>query len=148
MRGDEPDPGRPPAHAPIRRRSPAPARPSADGGQSTVELALVIPVLLVLVLGIVQVGLVVRDHVRVVHAAREGARAAAVSSDPAAAEHAVARNVGLAPDRVHIVTTGRGARGSDVTVTVSYRAATDLPLVGPLLPDLELVAAATMRVER
>lgn len=148
MRADELDPGRPPVRSSIRRRSPEPARPSADGGQSTVELALVLPVLLVLVLGIVQVGLVVRDHVRVVHAAREGARAAAVSSDPAAAEQAVAANAGLAPDRLRVVTSGRGARGSAVTVSVTYRASTDLPLVGPLLPDLELDAAATMRVER
>ena len=147
MPGDEPDAGRS-AHAPIRLRSPAPTRPSADGGQSTVELALVLPVLLVLVIGIVQVGLVVRDHVRVVHAAREGARAAAVSSDPAAAEHAVSRNAGLEPGRVRVVTTGRGAAGSAVTVTVTYRCATDLPLIGPLLPDLDLDAAATMRVER
>jgi hypothetical protein len=31
---------------------------------------------------------------------------------------------------------------------VSYRSATTLPLVGPLLPDPLLVARATMRVAR
>ena len=128
------------------RRS-ASARASADRGQSTVELALVLPVVLVLAFLVVQVGLVVRDQVRVVHAAREGARAAAVSPDPGAAAGAVDRNGGLAPDRTEVTTSPRGGRGSEVTVVVTYRAATDLPLVGPLLPDLDLSADATMRVE-
>jgi hypothetical protein len=34
------------------------------------------------------------------------------------------------------------------TVRVSYRSPTTVPLVGPLLPDPELVSRATMRVER
>jgi len=38
--------------------------------------------------------------------------------------------------------------GELVTVRVSYRSATALPLVGPHLPDPVLVARATMRVER
>ena len=123
-------------------RRPAPARASVDLGQSTVELALVLPVVLVLAFLVVQVGLVVRDQVRVVHAAREGARAAAVSPDPAAAVGAVTGNGALAPDRVQVTTSPRGGRGSEVTVAVAYRAATDLPLVGPLLPDVVLTADA------
>ena len=137
MRRDGSEPG----------RRPAPARASVDRGQSTVELALILPVVLVLALAVVQVGLVVRDQVRVVHAAREGARAAAVSSDPGAAAGAVDRNGALAPDRTEVTTSPRSGRGSEVTVAVTYRAATDLPLVGPLLPDLVLTADATMRVE-
>lgn len=147
MRPDGSDPGRRLRHRSTSRRA-APARWPADGGQSTVELALVLPVVLALMVTVVQVGLVVRDQVRVVHAAREGARAAAVSPEPGVAEQAVARNAGLAPGRVQVRTTGRSARGSDVTVTVTYRAATDLPLIGPLVPDLILTAAATMRVEQ
>jgi hypothetical protein len=38
--------------------------------------------------------------------------------------------------------------GELVRVRVSYRSATTLPLVGPLLPDPVLVAGAAMRVER
>jgi hypothetical protein len=34
-----------------------------------------------------------------------------------------------------------------VTVTVSYRAPTTMPLVGPLLGDVALTGSATMRVE-
>lgn len=49
-----------------------------DGGQATVEFALALPLLAVLLLAVVQVGLVVRDQVVLVHAAREAARAVAI----------------------------------------------------------------------
>src|SRR4029078_2878808 len=42
-------------------------------GQATVELALVLPLVVFALLAILQVGLVVRDQVAVVHAAREAA---------------------------------------------------------------------------
>jgi hypothetical protein len=151
MRRDELGPGR---ASPRRlgddgtRGAARPGGHRLDRGQSTVELALVLPVVLTLALALVQVGLVVRDQVRVTHAAREGARAAAVSADPGAPRQAVDRNVGLAADRLEVSSRGRGAAGSHVTVSVRYLAATDLPLVGALLPDLELSAAATMRVEQ
>jgi Flp pilus assembly protein TadG len=53
-----------------------------------VELALVLPLVLLLLLGVVQVGLVVRDQILVVHAAREAAREAAVDPAPGAARRA------------------------------------------------------------
>ncbi len=139
-------PGR--TSAPIGVVDDAEPRSRRDRGQSTVELALVLPVVVMLALAVVQVGLVVRDQIRVVHAAREGARAAAVSAEEQVAAAAVERNGGLSGDRVSVSTRGRGVVGSDVTVVVEYRAPTDLPLVGPLVPDLVLTARATMRVEQ
>jgi hypothetical protein len=44
--------------------------------------------------------------------------------------------------------SGRGGPGSRVEVQVRYRSATDLPLVGPLVGDVELSGSASMRVER
>ena len=41
-----------------------------EKGQSTVEFALVLPVLLIFMLVAVQVGLLVRDYIMVIHAAR------------------------------------------------------------------------------
>ena len=55
-----------------------------DAGQAAVELALLLPVVVVLVLGVLQVALVGRDQLALELAAREAARAAAVSADPAA----------------------------------------------------------------
>ena len=50
-------------------------------GQSTVEFALVLPLVVLLVLFVVQGGLIVRDQLLVSHAAREAARAAAVTDE-------------------------------------------------------------------
>ena len=47
-------------------------------GQSTVEAALVLPVVLILFLGIVEVGFFLLAHVQVANAAREGARYASL----------------------------------------------------------------------
>ena len=51
-------------------------------GSATVEFALVLPLVLVVVLALVQVGLLVRDRLLVEAAARAAARAAAVQDDP------------------------------------------------------------------
>lgn len=119
-----------------------------DRGQAAVELALVLPLVAALALALLQVALVVRDQVLVVHAAREGARAAAVSDDPGAAQAAALAGASLIPDRVVVEASGRGGAGSRVRVLVRYVSVTDLPLVGPLVGDVELSGSASMRVER
>ncbi len=128
---------------------PAPSRRPAGAppGQATVEAALVIPVVVLLALAVVQVALVARTQVLVTHAAREAVRAAAVDDDPGAPRAAGRAAGGLDPDRVSVGVRGREGPGSRVEVTVQYRMATDVPLVGSLLPDLDLRAVATMRVE-
>ena len=54
----------------------------------------------------------------------------------------------LVPARLTVESRGRGAPGSRVTVDVTYRAPTRVPLIGRLVDDVELRARATMRVER
>lgn len=124
------------------------ARRGADEqGQSTVELALLLPVVVVLLLAVLQVGLVGRDLLLVTHAAREAARAAATDPDPAAARRAAASATGLPADGLTVTASRRGAPGTRLRVTVSYRAPTAVPLVGALLGERTLRASATMRVE-
>jgi hypothetical protein len=93
------------------------------------------------------VGLVVRAQVLVTHAAREGARAAAVDPAPGAAAAAAAASADLDPARLTVTETGRAGPGSQVTVAVAYRVVTDVPLVGVLMADVTVHADATMRVE-
>jgi Flp pilus assembly protein TadG len=112
-----------------------------------VELALVLPVVVLLLLALLQVGLVARDVVLVAHAAREGARAAAADPDPGAAREAAEASGGLAPDRLVVRTSGRGDAGSRVEVEVSYRIPTAVPIVGRLLGDHTARSTVTMRVE-
>lgn len=110
-------------------------------GQATVEFALLLPVLVLAAVAVLQVGLVVRDYVAVVHAAREAARAASVDGNVAAAAHRV-----LPDATVHV--GPRPAVGEPIEVEVEYRSVTALPLVGPLFPDPLLHHSAVMRVER
>jgi len=126
------------------RAAPLAARGAGARGQATVEFAFVLPLLVLGMLAIVQTGLVVRDQLGVVHAAREGARVASVEPDPARAVRAVRRTLPGAD--VHV--GDRPEIGGEITVDVSYTSVTDLPLVGVLFPDPDLHASATMRVER
>ncbi len=118
-----------------------------DRGQATVELALLLPVIVVLLLVVLQVGLVARDVVLVTHASREAARAAAVEDDPGAAARAAAASSGLDPDRLRVITTGRRGAGSRVHVEVQYRIPTEVPIVGAFVGDKVVTSSATMRVE-
>jgi hypothetical protein len=115
-----------------------------DAGQTTAELALTFPVVLLLALCLVQAALVLRDDLALTSATREAARAAALDPDPARAERAAAAVLPGATVR----SEPRPPVGELVRVQVSYRSPTTLPLVGPLLPDPVLVARAAMRVER
>lgn len=118
-----------------------------ERGQATVEAALVLPLVVLLLLSVVQVGLLVRAEVLVTHAAREAARAAAVDDDPQAAAHAAELATTLDPHRLTVHVAGRDGSGSRVRVDVTYNAPTDVPLIGSLLGDVTLRAEATMRVE-
>jgi hypothetical protein len=117
-------------------------------GQATVELAFGLPVVLLGILLVVQVGLVVSDQVRVVQAAREGARVAAVDDRAGAARQAAVGAAGLVPSRTDVAVGDRGPPGRRVRVIVAYLAPTEVPLAGALLPDITVRASATMRVER
>ncbi len=115
-------------------------------GQAAVELALVLPLVALLLLALVQVGLVVRDQVLLTHAAREAARQAAVDPSPEAARRAVLAGAPLTMDRLDVRLTGPGSSGR-VTVRLSFRSPTAVPVVGPLTPDVVLTAHASMRAE-
>ena len=78
-----------------------------EGGQATVEVALLLPLLALLLLAVVQVGLVVRDQVLVTHAAREAARAAAVDPQLEAARRGRPRPPGW--NRIAWTSSCRGA---------------------------------------
>ena len=131
----------------IRRRTWSPREHGGDGGQASVELALLLPVVALVLLVILQVGLLGRDLVLVTHASREAARAAAVDPDPGAAIAAARAAGGLDAERLTVAISGRGAPGSRVQVTVTYRAGTDVPLVGALLGERTIRSSTTMRVE-
>jgi len=119
---------------------------SRDNGQATVELALALPLLCLLLLGMVQVAVIGRGQLAVQLAAHEAVRAAAVSADPVAAASAAAHHaISLRPLDVQVATDE--GDGTTVTVTVSYIDRTDVALVGALIQEVTLQASATMAFE-
>lgn len=126
-----------------------PDRPTVEHGSATVEFALLLPVLLLLMLALVQVGVLARDSLLLTQASRAGAREAAVQPSLQAVEGTVqATAMGLDAARLHINVTWGEARGSPVTVSLVYDAPTAALLVGWLFPEnVSLSAHATMRRE-
>lgn len=120
-------------------------RPRAARGQATVELALALPVVLLALALVVQVGLVVRDRVAVVHATRAAARAAVVDPRLGAAARA-ARSTGGALSSATVRLDGDPSPGGLLGVTVTARP-TRVPLVGQLVAGLQLRERLVVLVE-
>jgi hypothetical protein len=120
--------------------------PHRESGQAAVETVLALPIVVVAMLLVAQAMLVVRDQLLLVHAAREAARAGAVSDGSVAGDAAAAgeRATPLRPDRLVIAT---GVDGEWVVVDTTYASPTDLPLVGTLIGDVTLTAHTEMRRE-
>ncbi len=121
-------------------------REGSQSGQSTVEFAVLLPVLLLAVLVVVQGGLVVREQLLVQHAAREAARVAAVSDSVAETRDAAVRAGPLDPARLEVRRSARRP-GQPVRVTVDYHVRGAVPIVGPVLKRFTLSASVTMRAE-
>jgi Flp pilus assembly protein TadG len=122
---------------------------SREGGTSTLEFALVLPLVLAMALALLQVGLLVKDQLIVVGAARAGAREAAVTTDEGAVrDAAIGSGPGLREERTDVQVSRSGGAGDPVTVTVRYAAPVVVPLVAWLFPEeVGLSAEATMRQE-
>ncbi|MET0887750.1 MAG: TadE family protein [Mycetocola sp.] len=95
-----------------------------DRGAAAVEFALILPVLLILVLGIVEFGRAYNVQISLSQAAREGAREMAIHNDVGAAR---ATAISAAPSVNPAITAGQIAvspasctTGGTVTVTITY----------------------------
>ena len=121
-----------------------------DGGQTFVEFALVLPILVLLVFGITQFGLAFRNYLAITDAARVGARAAAVkrTSTPCTyARNAIQSSVsaGQWATISSRITCNAGANvGDQVKITIKYPYSIGLPGVSA---SGDLNANATERME-
>jgi len=124
------------------------SRGVGENGQATVEFVLCLPIA-ALVLGmLIEIGLLVGDHVRLWHAARESARVAIVDSDPEEIRDA-GEQEGLSPLAVKVEPEfADRSVGTPLTVTLTYRANGRLPLVGDLIAGRPMTSSATMRIEQ
>ena len=120
-------------------------RCTRSSGQATVEFALLLPVAVVALLVVAQIGLVVRTRVMVTHAAREGIRVAAVGGSDAEVTAAVIDAGSLDPARL---TVGVTRDATVVRVLLVYVMRTDVSVVGVLLNDPEMSSLAAMYREQ
>jgi hypothetical protein len=119
-----------------------------QAGQATVELALGLPILALVLAATVEVGLLASDQARLWHAAREAARVAAVDPDEADVI-AAAERVGLTPLDVAVrPNPAYRKQGEAVSVFVAHVPEGRIPLLGKAMSLLRLTAEATMRIEQ
>ena len=125
-----------------------------EQGQTATEFALVLPILVVLLFGIIQFGIIFNNYIALTDAARAASRKGAVSrsaSNPQgqceAAGYAAGANL-QNPGTDFLVScssSGNWAAGSDVTVTASYPY--DISLLGWVVASGRLNTTMKERVE-
>jgi len=121
-------------------------------GQALVEMALVLPLLLILVFGIIEFGRIFSAGLVVTHSAREGARLGAVGSTDSAIETRV-KNSAVTLDTAQLniaVVPGESLRrrGEEVQVRVSYPVTVYAPFITIFTGTTVTVeSASVMRVE-
>lgn len=115
-----------------------------------VEFALVVPLLLVVLFGIIQFGVVYNDYVTLTDATRVGARKAAVSrrsADPVGEAVAKVESSasGLDLSKLDVTVNATWEHGEDVTVSASYPY--EIDLLGFVVASGNLESETTERVE-
>ena len=142
-----------------RRSRRAGARSGGCRGQSTVELALALPLIALVIFAVLKVGLTFFTYEQVASAANAGARAAAVNHgvDPTVAARAAAKStsptVGLSNAEIAVTyastTSPAGSAWSyPGTVTVTITHPVTFSFLGQLPQVFNLSATATKRLER
>ncbi len=121
-------------------------------GQSLLEFALVLPILLLLFFGIIEFGIIFSDNLIISQAAREGARVGVVGGSDEEIINTVEHIAGtLDRNRLQIAISppeGERVRGDSLKVEVRYSVLIMTPFMAEIIPNpYPLGAAVTMRVE-
>ena len=120
-----------------------------------VEMAVVMPLLIILVFGLIVFGLAINTKLAIVNAAREGARLAATgaaSSEVIERVDQSIRSAGLSTALNRYVKETDieiASTSADVKVTVTYRQPSMIPLIGNLVGSdkMTLTASVVFRKE-
>jgi Flp pilus assembly protein TadG len=114
-----------------------------------VETAMVLPILLVLVFGMIDFGRVFNAWITVTNSAREGARVGATRQDESAIEARVAAAMGHIDDYTVDVVNAGGSSGTAVSVSVETTIDILTPLIGDIIGggSVTISETTTMRLE-
>jgi Flp pilus assembly protein TadG len=120
----------------------------SDSGSAAVEFALVLPILLLLVVGMLDFGVTYNHWISLTDLAHEGARLAAVGPATASDVKTLGASYGLDPTKVTATVTSAtdGTLGKYWTVTVQYPFDLTIPWWGSSAGSL--TATARMRDEQ
>lgn len=141
-------------------RRDKPAR-SSERGAAAVEFALILPVLIMMIFGMVDMGMAINAQAVVGNAAREGARAASFSAANTAAAATVATSassslIGTPPTititcqtvgTATVIACSAASPGDSVVVKVSYTYKWITPGVLGLPGQSTIVSTSQMRIE-
>jgi len=119
---------------------------ASESGTATVELALLLPLLVVILVGMTEVAVAARTQLELLNAAREGARVAAVNPEPADAVVAAEAALGDIAADARIGVSRPQVVGESAVVTIVLRHRIVPVFFGGT--SVELRASATMRVEK
>lgn len=104
---------------------------TSERGAAAVEFALVLPLLVLLVFGIVEFGRGYNARVTLTHATREGVRALAIGSDEDPVQVTKAAATSLDPNAITVTTVPcSGTSGDAAELTASYPFQYTIPLFG------------------
>lgn len=123
-----------------------------ESGQSLVEFAIILPILLLLIMGIIEFGLIMNSYLTIQNASREGARIGIVgAADSDIRNRIISDSPNLQTADLTInITPGEGSRSSGDTITVAiyYNYHLVTPIISSLLNNsLILKAQTSMRME-
>jgi Flp pilus assembly protein TadG len=122
----------------------------SERGQSMTEFALVLPILVMLLFGIIQFGITFNNYITLTDAVRAGARKGAVArhlDDPVGATVEQVRRAGtdLNPDDLQIDVQSSWNPGDEVKVSASYPYA--IKLMGKTIKAGRMTSTTRERVE-
>jgi Flp pilus assembly protein TadG len=122
----------------------------SERGQTMVEFTIILPIFLMLVLGVAQLGIAFNNYITITDAARAGARQGAVGRsvpDPTGTTISRVRSsaANLDQSKLGVTVTSPWTQGSDVTVTATYPYS--INLLGLVVKSGQLSSSTTERVE-
>jgi Flp pilus assembly protein TadG len=121
------------------------ARRSDDHGAALVEMALVLPLLVLMLFGIFEFGRAYNAKITLTHATREAVRVFSVTGDVAAAEDALLLASDPLDGALLSVAATACEEGEPTSVTATYPFSYNIPLFGSA--TITLTSTAVMRCE-
>ncbi len=123
----------------------------SEKGAVAVEFALILPLLVLLIFGIIEFGRIYNLYLGVTHSAREGARIASVRNGTGETDAEIKANIversalDITPSNVEIDPPNLNTPGQAITVRVHYPVTVSIPFFGSYSGELK--SKGIMRIE-